>query len=320
MLNEIPFITNNSLLSQYAWIKNFENDVIQAMVRSSHTKKWVEWKGVHIPLPKEMDLPEGTWVQIRFSHTSKGYEMNIETLREPMIDPSPEKVSELLTQTPSNVLDKKNIIQNIIQKIVNQNPELVGKTEFLLKVFNEWFNEKISINHLFFRMANIIQEAVEKGIIDTTWLTLFSNIISFSSDGEPDWQIIRNFFKEQIQNIIFEKQLFRSRNIETNIQNSIAEVKDYRTLQTLLKNELFVDFLKTRGYYQDFREILDTLHSRFTANQLLNLSNQNYNYIVCELPVNIKDGFSRLWIHNFIQRRKNKERVKNRNMQLLLLI
>lgn len=310
MLNEIPSIPYNCLLPQYSWIKKFENDVIQAMVRSSPSEKWVEWKGVRIPLPNEVDLPEGTWVQIRFSQTSKGYDMNMAILRESITDTSPEKVSELLTGTRSNISDKNNVIQNIVQKIVSRNPELMGKTDFLLKVFHEWFNERNLINHLFLRMGNIVQEAVEKGVIDTTWLKLFSNFISFPLDGEIHWQIIRDFFKEQVQNIVFEKQLFRSGDIKTNIQNSIAEIKDYRILQTLLKNELFVDFLKTKGYYQDFQETLDTFYSKITAHQLLNLSNPNYNYIICELPVNIKDGFSRLCIHNFYSGKQEQGKSK----------
>ncbi len=310
MLNEIPFIPYSGLLSQYAWVKKFENDVIQAMVRGSHTEKWIEWKGVRIPLPNEVDLPEGAWIQIRFSSTSKGYEMSIEILREPLKNISPERVPESLTQTRSNILDKNNIIQNIVQKIISQNPELKGKTDFLFKVFNEWFDENNSISNLFVHLGKIVKEAVEKGIIDDTWLKLFPDVVLFSSEGKPNWHIIRDLFKEQIQNMGFEKQLFRGGDIETNVQNSIVELKDYRVLQTLLKNELFVDFLKNKGYYQEFQKTLDTLFSKFTVHQLLNLSNQDYNYIVCELPVNIKDGFSRLCIHNFCSRKEEQGKGK----------
>lgn len=299
MLSEIPFISYNNLLPQYAWIKKFENDVIQGMIRSSNSEKWVEWKGVHIPLPKEADLPEGTWVQIRISSTSKGYEMNIELLKEPLAGMSLDKVSELSTPIPTNYLDKNSVIQSLAQKIVSQNPELINRMDFLLKIFQGWFDDKNSINDLLFRISKIIQESVEEGIIDSTWLKLFPDNIFFSSDGKIEWKLIRNFFKEQMQNLSFEKYLFRGGDIETNIQNSIIELKNYRVLQTLLKNELFVDFLKSKGYYQDFQKTLDTLVLKSTAHQILNLNNPNYNYIFCELPVNIRDGFSHICVHSF---------------------
>ncbi|HOQ31477.1 MAG TPA: hypothetical protein PLA12_03090, partial [Candidatus Hydrogenedens sp.] len=207
MLNEIPLTPLSNTPSLYSWIKNFENEVIQGMVRSSNEGKWVEWKGVRIPLPKDIELAEGRWIQIRILPKSRGYEMKIELMEEPVTDTLPTQASDISLQKPIDFSDKNSVIQELVQKIINQNPELIGKADFIVKLFNEWFSEENTVSHLLFRINKIIQEAVDKGILDFSWLKVFPEYVTFSSGGKIEWQVINDYLKQQIQYIIFEKQL-----------------------------------------------------------------------------------------------------------------
>jgi len=317
MLNEIPLTPLSNTPSLYSWIKNFENEVIQGMVRSSNEGKWVEWKGVRIPLPKDIELAEGRWIQIRILPTSRGYEMKIELMEEPVTDTLPTQASDISLQKPIDFSDKNSVIRELVQKIINQNPELIGKADFIVKLFNEWFSEENTVSHLLFRINKIIQEAVDKGILDFSWLKVFPEYVTFSSGGKIEWQVINDYLKQQIQYIIFEKQLFCEKDVDVGIQKSILELKGFRVLQTLLKNEVFVSFLKSKGYYQEFQKTLDSLFSKLTTNQILNLSNTQYNYLVFELPFHIQDGFSRVCIHTLCS--KKDERGKGKKHQYAII-
>lgn len=317
MLNEIPLTPLNSTSPLYAWIKNFENDVIQGMVRSGNDGKWIEWKGVRVPLPKDVELAEGTWIQVRVLSTNRGYEMKIEIMKEPMISTLSGQVPDVSLQKPVDFTDKNSVIIELVQKIINQNSELAGKTDFIVKLFNEFFDEENTISHLLFRINKIVQEAVDKGVLDISWLKVFPEYITFSSGGKIDWQVINNYLKQQIQYIMFEKQLFREKDVNAGIQKSIIDLKEYRVFQTLLKNEMFVSFLKNKGYYQEFQKTLDSLFSKLTTNQILNLNSTQYNYLVFELPFNIQDGFSRVCIHTLYS--KKDERGKGKKPQYSII-
>lgn len=317
MLNEIPITPLNNTSPLYAWIKNFENDVIQGMVRSSNEGKWVEWKGVRVPLPKDVELDEGTWIQIRILSASRGYEMKIELMKEPVMDALSKQVPEMSLQKLIDFSDKNSVIHELVQKIMNQNPELVGKTDFIVKLFNEWFSEENTVNQLLFRINKIVQEAIDKGILDFSWLKIFPEYVSISSGGKIDWQVISNYLKQQMKFVIFERQLFKEKDVDIGIQKSIIELKEFRVLQTLLKDEMFVSFLKSKGYYQEFQKTLDSLFSKLTTNQILNLNNTQYNYLVFELPFNIHDGFSRVCIHTLYS--KKDERGKGKKPQYAII-
>jgi len=311
MLNEIPFIPYNQILPHYAWIKKFENDVIQGMVRSSGTEKWVEWKGARIPLPKDSELPEGAWLQIRIVSTSRGYELDIELLKGSNVNTASPKVSDLLSKTQQNFLGKDHAIYELVQKVIGYNPDLVGKIDLMTKLFYKWFDDANTINQLFANINKIIQEAIEKGVLDSSWLKIYPGNIVFQPNEKIDWQVIGNFFKWQMQNLSFEKQLFlKEEGAESNIQKSLIEIKDYRVLQALLKNESFVGFLRSKGYYQEFQKNLDTLFSKFMTNQLLNLINTNYSYLVLDLPVSVHDGFNRVCIHTCFSRKEEQNKGK----------
>ncbi len=315
MLNEIPITPLNNTSPLYAWIKNFENDVIQGMVRSGNDGKWVDWKGVRVPLPKDVELDEGTWIQIRILSAPRGYEMKIELMKEPVTDTLPKQVPDMSLQKPIDFSDKNSVIQELVQKIMNQNPELVGKTDFIVKLFNEWFSEENTVNQLLFRINKIVQEAIDKGILDFSWSKIFPEYITFSSGWKIDWQVISNYLKQQMQFVIFERQLFKEKDVDIGIQKSIIELKEYRVLQTLLKDEMFVSFLKSKGYYQEFQKTLDSLFSKLTTNQILNLNNIQYNYLVFELPFNIQDGFSRVCIHILYSKKDERARDKKNSIR-----
>ncbi|MGC8739464.1 MAG: hypothetical protein ACP5UA_12585 [Candidatus Hydrogenedens sp.] len=303
MLNEVPLTPLNITSSIYAWIKNFENDVIQGIVHSSNDEKWIVWKGVRIPLPKDVELTEGTWIQIRLLSSQGGYEMKFEVIQEPVTDNLPSQATDLSAQKVVDISDKNSVIRELVQKMINQNPELIGKTDFVIKLLGEWFDEENTVSHLLFRINKIVQEAIDKGILEPSWLKMFPQYLSFSFEGKVDWQIINNYLKQQMQYIIFEKQLFREKDVDIGIQKSIVELKGYRVLYSLLKNEMFVSFLKSKGYYQEFQKSLDSLFSKLTTNQILNLNNAQYNYLVFELPFSIQDGFSRVCIHTLYSKK-----------------
>jgi hypothetical protein len=82
MLNEISFFSSNNVPTQYAWIKSFENSVIQGILQGGTNEKWVEWKGIHISLPEDLGIPEGSLIQIRISPSPQGYTKSIELLKE----------------------------------------------------------------------------------------------------------------------------------------------------------------------------------------------------------------------------------------------
>jgi len=308
MLNEISFFSSNNVPTQYAWIKSFENSVIQGILQGGANEKWVEWKGIHISLPEDLGIPEGSLIQIRISPTSQGYTMSIELLKESAKEnPYPQNIDSSL-QIDTSLGNKTININELVQKIVEQNPVLRNRTDFIIKLFSDWFNESNTANYALFRVSQIISEAVEKGIIDSAWLKMIPDSISFSTEGKIDLQGLSKILQQQIQFVNFEKQLFHSEDKEIINKGVLINNKDYRVLQSLMKNEPFVSFLKSNGDYQKFQKALDTLFSKFTTNQVLNLSTTNFAYIVFELPVSLDNGFFWARVHTCYPRKEEKNK------------
>lgn len=308
MLNEISFFSFNNVPNQYAWVKNFENNVIQGIIRGSSNEKWVEWKGIHITLPEDLGIPEGSLIQIRISSTSQGYTMSIESIKEPTKEnPNTQSIAPSL-QSDTSPGSRTININELVQKIVELNPVLKNKVDLIIRLFSGWFDESNTTNFALLRISQIISEAVEKGIIESAWLKIIPDVISFSADGKMDLQGLSKILQQQIQSLNLEKQLFHSDNKGINIKEVITNNKDYRALQLLIKNESFVSFLKNSGDYQKFQKALDTLFSKSTANQVLSLSATNFTYLVFELPVSLDNGFFWARIHTYYPRKEDKNK------------
>lgn len=275
--------------------------IIEGIVRSDQNGYWLIYDGVKYTLPEELSIRSGDLVRIRVFINREG-----EVIGAQRLDVNREVGLASQSMSVYNrggaIIAREEWLGDLVGKLtelfmsVNVGGSHVDR---IMSFLQQFINEPASFVLAYRRLVDIIQQAVQQGVIDGTWLEKLSSYI-IRSGQDISYERIRDLFEQHIKAMQFEHIAITQTDGDVWISDGGKDILLFRTLPQLMQDESFIDFLKRMGYEKEFQRIVELISSRPVTNQVINLVHNNYYYFSFELPLRMEEGFEWARIHAFL--------------------